>query len=185
MQPKKIILLLVAGMVCLPSLVFADDKCADTLKQFRGLGDTNSFLSEAIGYAVFPTIGKGGFVIGGAYGEGCVYRGGSETGSVKMGQITVGFQLGGQAYSQLIVFKTRDAYDAFTSGSFEFGADATAVALIYGAQAGAGTKGVSASAGSEVGAAKWYRGMAVFTIAKGGLMYEASIGGQKFAFSPH
>ncbi len=154
------------------------------LERFRSLDETNSFLSQAVGYAIFPTIGKGGIGIGGAYGEGCVYKGGARAGAVKMGQVTIGFQLGGQAYSQLVIFKTGDAYDSFTSGSFEFGADATAVALTYGAQAGAGTKGASASAGEESGGAQWYRGMAVFTIAKGGLMYEAAIGGQKFEFYP-
>jgi lipid-binding SYLF domain-containing protein len=158
--------------------------CAATLERFRGLGDTTEFLDQSVGYAVFPTIGKGGIGIGGAYGEGCVYRGGADAGWVKMGQVTIGFQFGGQAYSQLVVFKNADAYDTFTSGSFEFGADATAVALTYGAQAGAGTKGASASAGEKSGAAEWYRGMAVFTLAKGGLMYEASIGGQKFEFYP-
>ena len=158
--------------------------CAETLDRFRDLGETSSFLGDSVGYAVFPTIGKGGIGIGGAYGEGCVYRGGSKVGTVKMGQVTIGFQLGGQAYSQLVVFKNNDAYQTFTSGSFEFGADATAVALTYGAAAGAGTKGASASAGETKGAAEWYRGMAVFTLAKGGLMYEASIGGQKFEYTP-
>lgn len=159
-------------------------ECAETLDKFRDLGETSAFLGDSVGYAVFPTIGKGGIGIGGAYGEGCVYKGGSQTGTVQMGQVTIGFQLGGQAYSQLVVFRNSDAYDTFTSGSFEFGADAAAVALTYGAQAGAGTKGASASAGDTKGAAEWYRGMAVFTLAKGGLMYEASIGGQKFEFTP-
>lgn len=158
-------------------------ECQQTVEQFRGLGDTQDFLSEAYGYAVFPTIGEGGIGIGGAYGEGCVYRAGVHKGSVKMGQVTIGLQLGGQAFSQLIVFRDKDAYDSFTSGSFEFGADATAVALTYGAQAGAGTTGSAASAGSETGVARWYRGMAVFTLAKGGLMYQAAIGGQKFSYT--
>lgn len=168
----------------LPGFAADNDACLDTLKKFRGLGDTNSFLAESYGYAVFPTIGKGGVGVGGAYGEGCVYRGAVRAGKVRMGQVTIGFQLGGQAYSQLVVFKNKDAYESFTSGSFEFGADATAVALTYGAQAGAGTKGASASAGDEKGAGRWYRGMAVFVLAKGGLMYEASVGGQKFEFTP-
>jgi len=98
--------------------------------------------------------------------------------------VTIGFQLGGQAYSQLILFKNVDVYNDFTKGQFEFGADATAVALTYGAQAGASTKGPSASAGDTKGIAAWKRGMAVFTLAKGGLMYEASIGGQKFNYKP-
>ncbi len=158
--------------------------CLDTLERFRKLEETNSFLDQAVGYAILPTIGKGGIVVGGAYGEGCVFKDGARTGAVKMGQATIGLQFGGQAYSQLIIFKSQDAYDAFTSGSFEFGADASAVALTYGAQASAGTKGASASANEKSGGAQWYRGMAVFTLAKGGLMYEASIGGQKFEFLP-
>ena len=180
-------LLLSLALILAATTVWAvptDKTCMDTLERFRNLEETNSFLSQAYGYAIFPTIGKGGMVIGGAYGEGCVFKGGTRAGAVKMGQASIGFQLGGQAFSQLIIFKSQDAYDAFTSGSFEFGADASAVALIYGAQAGAGTKGASASAGEKSGGAQWYRGMAVFTLAKGGLMYEATIGGQKFEFLP-
>ena len=139
---------------------------------------------QSYGYAVLPTIGKGGIGIGGAGGTGCVFAGDSHTGNVSMGQITIGFQLGGQAYSQLILFKNHDVYSDFIKGKFEFGADVTAVALTYGAQAGASTKGASASAGDTKGVATWKRGMAVYTIAKGGLMYEASIGGQKFKYKP-
>jgi lipid-binding SYLF domain-containing protein len=101
-----------------------------------------------------------------------------------MGQVTIGWQLGGQAYSQLILFKNADTYQEFTRGQFEFGADATAVALTYGAAAGASTKGASASAGDTRAVGMWKRGMAVYTLTKGGLMYEASIGGQKFSFKP-
>ena len=101
-----------------------------------------------------------------------------------MGQVTIGFQLGGQAYSQIILFKNADTYQEFTNGNFEFGADATAVALTYGAQAGATTQGASASAGDTKAVGAWKRGMAIYTLAKGGLMYEASIGGQKYNFKP-
>ncbi len=182
---KSLLSFVIFSLIATP--VFAapsDQACQETLERFRSLAETNSFLSQAVGYAIFPTIGKGGIGIGGAYGEGCVYQGGARSGSVKMGQVTIGFQLGGQAYSQLVIFKSGDAYETFTAGSFEFGADATAVALTYGAQVGAGTKGASASAGEKSGGAEWYRGMAVFTLAKGGLMYEASVGGQKFEFKP-
>jgi len=141
-------------------------------------------MAESYGYAVLPTIGKGGIGIGGAGGTGCVFAGDKHTGDISMGQVTIGLQLGGQAYSQIILFKNADTYNDFTKGEFEFGADATAVALTYGAQAGATTKGASASAGDTKGAGAWKRGMAVFTVAKGGLMYEASIGGQKFKFKP-
>jgi len=159
-------------------------KCEATMAKFKELGNVSEKLAESYGYAVLPTIGKAGIGIGGAGGSGCVYAAGVQTGTVSMGQVTVGLQLGGQSYSQLILFKNADVYKSFTKGEFEFGADATAVALTYGAQAGASTKGASASAGDTKGAAAWKRGMAVYTLAKGGLMYEASIGGQKFNFKP-
>jgi lipid-binding SYLF domain-containing protein len=160
------------------------EECRATLAKFRELGNVPELLAQSYGYAVLPTIGKGGIGIGAAGGTGCVFAGGSHTGKVSMGQVTIGWQLGGQAYSQLILFKNADTYTDFTKGQFEFGADATAVALTYGAQAGASTKGASASAGDTKGVGAWKRGMAVFTLAKGGLMYEASIGGQKFNFTP-
>jgi lipid-binding SYLF domain-containing protein len=160
------------------------EECRATLAKFRELGNVPELLAQSYGYAVLPTIGKGGIGVGAAGGTGCVFAGGKHTGKVSMGQVTIGWQLGGQAYSQLILFKNADTYNDFTRGQFEFGADATAVALTYGAQAGASTKGASASAGDTKGVAAWKRGMAVFTLTKGGLMYEASIGGQKFNFTP-
>ena len=160
------------------------EKCQAAFNKFKALGNVPELLAQSYGYAVLPTIGKAGVGIGGAGGTGCVFAGGKHTGNVSMGQVTIGFQLGGQSYSQLILFKNVDVYNDFTQGKFEFGADATAVALTYGAQAGASTKGASASAGDTKGKAAWKRGMAVYTIAKGGLMYEASIGGQKFNFKP-
>ena len=105
-----------------------------------------------------------------------------------MTQITVGAQLGGQAYSQIIFFRDKRAFDEFTSGNFEFGAQATAVAITAGASAQASTGGTSAGASGTERHAKtaghYQRGMAVFTVVKGGLMYEASIGGQKFDYTP-
>ena len=160
------------------------EKCKETLGKFKELGNVPELLAESYGYAVLPTIGKGGIGIGGAGGTGCVFAGGKHSGNVSMGQITIGWQLGGQAYSQIILFKNADVYNDFIKGQFEFGADATAVALTYGAAAGATTKGASASAGDTKAVGSWKRGMAVFTLTKGGLMYEASIGGQKFKFTP-
>ena len=160
------------------------EKCRETLNKFKVLGNVPELLAESYGYAVLPTIGKGGIGIGGAGGTGCVFSGGKHTGNVSMGQITIGWQLGGQAYSQIILFKNADVYNDFIKGQFEFGADATAVALTYGAAAGASTKGASASAGDTKAKGSWKRGMALYTLAKGGLMYEASIGGQKFKFKP-
>lgn len=165
----------------------ADDelaKCNETVSKFKELGNVMQMSEEAYGFAVLPTIGKAGVGIGGAGGKGCVFAGGKQTGTVKMGQLTIGWQLGGQAYSQLILFKNEDTYNEFTRGQFEFGADATAVALTYGASAEAGTQGASATAGDTKGKGMWKRGMAIFTLAKGGLMYEASVGGQKYDFKP-
>lgn len=184
---NKLIPLVFALLVLQTTSVYAAaslQDCQATLAKFKGLGNVPEMLAQSYGYAVMPTIGKGAVGIGGAGGTGCVFAGGTHTGNVSMGQVTIGFQLGGQSYSQIILFKNEDVYADFTRGKFEFGADATAVALTYGAQAGATTKGASASAGDTKGRAKWKRGMAVYTLAKGGLMYEASIGGQKFKFKP-
>ncbi|MGB8410395.1 MAG: YSC84-related protein [Gallionella sp.] len=105
-----------------------------------------------------------------------------------MTQITVGLQLGGQAFSQIIFFEDKRAFDEFTGGNFEFGAEASAVAITAGASAQATTTGSSAGASGGKNDAKttgsYYRGMAIFTVAKGGLMYEASVGGQKFSYTP-
>lgn len=185
---KKRLIALVFGLLAFQATsVFAAatvEECKATADKFKELGNVAEMMAESYGYAVLPTIGKGGIGIGGAGGTGCVFAGDKHTGNVSMGQVTIGLQLGGQAYSQIILFKNVDTYNDFTKGEFEFGADATAVALTYGAQAGASTKGASASAGDTKGVGSWKRGMAVFTIAGGGLMYEASIGGQKFKFKP-
>ena len=126
------------------------------------------FFDKAHGYAVFPTVGKAGMGLGGAFGKGRVYRQGRYIGDASLTQLTLGFQLGGQAYSEVIFFGDRAALERFTSGNFAFSAQASAVAATAGASADADYEG----------------GVAVFTLAKGGLMYEASIGGQKFHFTP-
>jgi len=165
------------------------DEYADTIKVFKNAGESGDFFNKSYGYAVFPTIGKGGIGIGGAYGKGRVYAGGNYVGDTSMTQITVGFQLGGEAYSQIIFFEDKRAFDEFTSGNFEFSATASAVAITAGASAAATTTGTSAVASggkndATTKSAGYYKGMAVFTVAKGGLMYEASIGGQKFSYKP-
>lgn len=167
------------------------DDIETTLDNFRTAG-AGDFIDDAYGYAVFPSIGKGGIGIGGAHGKGSVYKGGKRTGTVKMNQITYGLQLGGQVYSQMIFFRDERSYSDFTSGNFEFGAQATAVALTASATASTSTGGGgNASAGTDADSNnvsaenKQYdgrSGMAIFTIAKGGLMYEATLGGQKFKF---
>jgi len=169
---------------------FADD--VDTaIENFRGAG-AGDFIDDAYGYAVFPSIGKGGIGIGGAHGKGEVFVGGKKVGKTKMSQITYGLQLGGQVYSQMIFFRDERAFDDFTSGNFEFGAQATAVALTAGAQASTTSGGGgNTSSGTDADSSKVNAddkeydsrsGMATFTIAKGGLMYEATLGGQKFKY---
>jgi lipid-binding SYLF domain-containing protein len=166
----------------------ADLQVEVTVETFREASQTAEFFENAYGYAVFPTIGKGGIGIGGAHGTGRVYKQGEYVGDTSITQVTIGFQLGGQAYSQIIFFEDERAFNEFTSGEFEFGAQASAVAITAGAQASAGSAGTSASASTSSDSThtreKYYRGMAVFTYAKGGLMYEASLGGQKFKYKP-
>ena len=123
-------------------------------------------LRDAKGYAVFPTVGKGAAGIGGAYGKGTLYEGGAFAGYCDLSQATIGFQLGGQSYTEIIAFSTSDALTHFKTGNFAFDAQATAVAVKSGAGANA----------------RYSHGVAVFTMDEAGLMYEASIGGQKFSF---
>ena len=165
------------------------DSYSNTIAIYKKSPEVQPFFKDSYGYAVFPTVGKGGFVVGGAYGKGQVYRHGRVTGTASLVKGTIGFQAGGQAFSQMVFFQDKRAYEEFTSGSFEFDAAASAVAITAGAQAKAGTGGATAgaSAGPATGAqasAGYHKGMAVFIHAKGGLMYEAAIGGQKFSFKP-
>ena len=177
-------LLLSLGVWALSFQVFADEYQA-SIREFKKSPRTTAFFNNAYAYAVFPNIGKGGLGIGGAYGEGKVYRHGKATGKADMAQLTIGWQLGGQVFRQIIFLQDKRAYDEFTGGSFEFSAQASAVALTVGASAQAGTSGTGAAAGSKQAKAHYINGYAVFTLAKGGLMYEASIGGQKFSYHPY
>ncbi len=159
-----------------------------TINTFKKSPQVAKFFKNSYGYAVFPTIGKGGVGLGGAYGEGTVFKQGKKTGTSTMTQVTFGFQLGGQAFSEIIFFKDKATYYAFTKGNFEFSAQASAVAISVGATAQTSTTGTSAgaSASSDKNKQKGFyqNGMATFTYTKGGLMYEAALGGQKFSFTP-
>ena len=124
------------------------------------------FFDNAAGYAVFPTVAKGAMGVGGAHGSGELLVGGKAIGKATLNQVTVGFQLGGQTYTEIIFFENESALNGFKKGDFAFAAQASAIAITTGASANVG-----------------YRdGVLVFTMAKGGLMYEASIGGQKFNY---
>ncbi|NIP73327.1 MAG: hypothetical protein GWO16_10005 [Gammaproteobacteria bacterium] len=176
-------LLLLAMAAAAPALAgwnpFADEKAeqqgvddpevAEAIAAFKNKDSTMKvFFERAYGYAVFPTVGKGGMGIGGAYGKGKVYARGKLIGSASLTQVTIGLQLGAQAYREIIFFKDKAALERFTSGSFELGAQVSAVAATAGASADAA----------------YSDGVAVFTLAKGGLMYEATVSGQKFSFAP-
>jgi lipid-binding SYLF domain-containing protein len=126
------------------------------------------FFDESAGYAVFPTVGKGAVGVGGAFGRGELYEAGLLEGYCTLTQASIGLALGGQAYTELIFFETQSALDRFKTGNFAFAAQASAVALKSGASANA----------------KYTDGVAVFTMGEAGLMYEASIGGQKFSYKP-
>ena len=164
----------------------ADD--AETIALFKGAGRSAEYFNTAYGYAIFPNIGKAGFIVGGARGEGHVYQGGERVGETTMNQLSIGFQLGGTDYAEVIFFRDSSSYNDFTSGNFEFDANAQVTAVTASAGASAGTNGAQGSAsGGEHDAATgggYYKGMAVFTITRGGLMYEASIAGQKFSYTP-
>jgi len=137
---------------------------------------------------VFPTIGKAGLGVGGAHGSGHVYMGGHRIGRTTVTQLSFGMQAGGEAFSQIIFFEDKRALDNFTTGKFEFGADVSAVAITAAASVDAGTTGadVAASGGKHdaTAASEYHNGFAVFTIAKGGLMYEAAVTGEKFSYTP-
>ena len=178
--------ILVLSVLLFSTPVLAD-KFTDTKAMFEKTGVGDKF-ETAYGYALFPTIGKAGFVVGGAYGKGRVYMQGKYYGDTAMTQATVGFQLGGAGFSQVVFFQDKRAFTDFIRGNFEFGADATAVALTAAVEASANTGGSSTTASggkynAKIGSSGYNHGMATYTITKGGLMYEATIGGQKFSFT--
>jgi lipid-binding SYLF domain-containing protein len=140
---------------------------ADALSQAQQNDPSlQNVIHDSAGYAVFPSVGKGAVGIGGAYGKGDDYEAGAVVGYCDMTQASIGFALGGQDYSEILVFRTPEALARFETGKFTFDAQATAVAIKSGAGANA----------------KFSNGVAVFTMDEAGLMYEASIGGQKFSY---
>jgi len=126
------------------------------------------FFHDAAGYAVFATVGKGAIALGGAHGKGVLYENGVATGKATLTQVTFGLQLGGQAYSEVIFFESKKSLDDFKKGQFAMAAQMSAVAAASGASENA----------------NYVEGVSVFTLAKGGLMAEASVGGQRFSYHP-
>jgi lipid-binding SYLF domain-containing protein len=181
---------LMMAALLVPAAVAVAASYPETINLFKNAGESAEFFRKSYGYAVFPTIGKGGLVVGAAHGDGRVYEHAKYVGDTSMTQLSVGLQAGGQAYSQIIFFEDKRAFDEFTNGNFEFGAGVSAVAITAAASGSAGTTGASggASAGKKdattAAAGGYYKGMAVFTIVKGGAMYEAALQGQKFSYKP-
>ena len=143
------------------------DRANDAVREFKHADEgLAQWFENAAGYAVFPNVGKGGFGIGGAHGTGVLFVKGEPVGDTELKQLTVGLQLGGQSFRELIFFEDDIALGNFQKGNFELSAQVSAVAVTLGASADAG----------------YDKGVAIFTMAKGGLMYEAAVGGQKFEY---
>ncbi|TMI81085.1 MAG: hypothetical protein E6H10_12420 [Bacteroidetes bacterium] len=176
---RVVALLLVMCGPGMSTVVFAQDSTKDS----KLIGDCHtskaafvkvdslmhSLFDNAAGYVIFPNVGKGGIGVGGAAGNGILFEKGQAIGKASMKQVSVGFQFGGQAYREVIFFENHDALNKFKQDKFEFSAQASAIA----ATAGASTN------------VKYRNGVMVFTQGKGGLMYEASIGGQKFSYKAY
>jgi lipid-binding SYLF domain-containing protein len=179
------IFLVVTGLASSAGVAFADNY-ADTIALFKHAGASAGFFKSSYGWAVFPTIGKGGFIAGAARGKGRVYQQGRYVGHTTMTQLSVGFQLGLQAYSEIIFFQTSPDLARFKSGKFALGAQVSAAVITAGVSASASTAGSGASASGTKKKAlttgHYQDGIAVFTIAKGGLMYEAAVTGQRFSY---
>ena len=187
---NKLSILLIIGLIFGIANVSSAAKVenySSTTNIFRSSPATAKFFKNSYGYAVFPTIGKGAYVIGGSYGEGQVYRRGKVTGKSMVIEGSIGFQVGGEAFSEIIFFQDKRAYDAFTSGKFEFDATVQAVVITAGAEAQVATTGATAGASagpsnSAQAKTEYVNGMATFVHVHGGLMLGVSVGGQKFTF---
>lgn len=182
-------ILMLGAMLMFAAVTAGADEYDDAIATFKKAGQSSAYFDKAYGHAIFPTIGKAGLVVGGAHGDGRVYEKGKYIGDATMTQVSVGFQAGGQAFSEIIFFEDKAALDRFTAGNFEMAATAQATAITAGASATAGSTGASATASATKNDAAtadsgYHKGMAVFTLTKGGLMYEASVAGQKFSYKP-
>lgn len=185
---KRLPILLGALLLSIASVAHAAGY-TETIEVFKKAGASADFFRNAYAYAVFPTVGEGGFIVGAAVGKGRVYVHRRLVGDTTMTQLSAGFQAGGKAYSQIIFFEDKRALEEFESGSFEFAAGASATAITAAAGGSIGTAGATATASGTVnnattGTLGYNKGMAVFTIAKGGLMYAATLSGQKYSYTP-
>ena len=159
---------------------------SETLELFQSISQVAPYFESAYGYAVWPRIGRGGLGVGASRGRGQVYVGGQFMGFSTHTEVSIGFQAGGQTYRQIIFFQNPESYEKFTQDSFEFDASASAVAVTASAEAGAGTTGARSTAGAgrpnTAAGGGYHNGMQIFTMAEGGLMYKATIAGQRYNF---
>lgn len=183
--------LLAICLFALPAAGSAQDveDFSETIETFRAIPTVAPFFQTAYGYAVWQRIARGGLGIGAATGRGQVYVDGRVTGFSRLVDVSIGLQAGGQAYRQVIFFQNQEEYEQFTQGGYEFDAQASAVAVTASAQASSGTQGSQATAGAGAGTGSaagggYQNGMRVFTMAIGGLMYQATIAGQRYNFRP-
>ena len=173
---KKIILISLFGLFISAAFAQNDKKDKEIIEDSKEAKaafleqdeEMAKFFSGSYGYVIFPNVGKGGLGVGGASGNGTAYQKGKMIGMAKLSQVTIGFQVGGQAYREVVFFETAKDMDRFKDNNIEFSAQVSAVAAASGASKDA----------------KYHEGALVFTMQKGGLMYEASVGGQKFKFKP-
>jgi lipid-binding SYLF domain-containing protein len=187
---KSRLLLTAVCLAALATTVQAKDddaqEVANTVELFKGIPQVAPYFASAYGYAVWPRIARGGLGVGASKGKGQVFVGGQLMGTSTMTEVSIGLQAGGQTYRQIIFFQNAEAYQKFTGKNFEFDASASAVAVTASAQAGAGTSGARASAGAgnpnTAAGGGYHNGLQVFTMAEGGLMYQATIAGQRYKF---
>ncbi len=181
--------IMLAAVLAFTAVTAHADEYVDTINLFKKAGKSETFFKNSYGYAVFPTVGKGGLVVGAAHGTGRVYRQGAYVGDTSLTQLSVGFQAGGEVFSEIIFFENKAAFDKFTAGNFALAATARATAITASAGATASTAGSGAGAsGTKHNAATaggYQDGMVIFTLTKGGLMYEATVAGQKFSYKPN
>lgn len=192
MQKTSIYLLaLIVLTILLPNISTATEveDYSKSIDVFRESPQAQPFFAHSYGYAVFPAIGKGAFVVGGAYGKGQVYVDHKVTGITRLVKASIGLQIGGKSFSQIIFFQDKRAYDEFTSGEFGLDAEASAIIIVGGGSAQTGSSGTTAG---ESGLGKmgkqtegvYRKGLAIFVCQQGGFMFEASVAGQKFSFEP-
>jgi lipid-binding SYLF domain-containing protein len=169
---QRVVMIGLLALAFIANNAYADEGVSDaneTIRLFKKTDpDLARFFKSSVGYAVFPSVGKGGYVVGGAYGKGVLYQHGAPVGRTSLTQVTVGLQIGGQAYSEIIFFESERVLSDFKESNFAISGQLSAVAVTAGASA----------------TANYRSGVAIFTAAKGGLMAEASVGGQKFSYTP-